>query len=105
MGDDLDMSAMARKMRQKYEKYRGKTKKMNKLIYIATALDPRRKLGYVEFALEHMRGKELGGQLAKSVKDATYELYEGYKKLASTNSHGPPNSISAASSTTCVQGR
>lgn len=40
--DDYELSEMARKMKEKYDKYWGSLDKMNKVIYYAVILDPSR---------------------------------------------------------------
>uniref|UniRef100_A0A3Q7HA57 hAT-like transposase RNase-H fold domain-containing protein n=1 Tax=Solanum lycopersicum TaxID=4081 RepID=A0A3Q7HA57_SOLLC len=58
--DDLDLSKMASKMKEKFKKYWGTPEKMNKMIFIAFILDPRNKFVYVNFALEELLGEEKG---------------------------------------------
>ncbi|CAL1385330.1 unnamed protein product [Linum trigynum] len=78
--EDYQLSFMATKMKQKYEKYWGDVDKMNKLLYIAAVLDPRRKLRFIGFALKWMYGDEKSASdLTSDVEEATYELYAHYE--------------------------
>ncbi|CAN1278852.1 Zinc finger BED domain-containing protein RICESLEEPER 2 [Linum perenne] len=87
---DNQLSSMANKMRRKYEKYWGDIEKMNKLLYIAVVLDPRRKMDFVAFTLSRVYPEENKGiLLADLVKKATYDLYDHYVKTSSVT---PPTS-------------
>uniref|UniRef100_A0A803N575 HAT C-terminal dimerisation domain-containing protein n=1 Tax=Chenopodium quinoa TaxID=63459 RepID=A0A803N575_CHEQI len=55
---------MAIAMNQKFDKYWGNVNKMNKLIYVASILDPHCKFILVELSLIDMHGKEKGSKLA-----------------------------------------
>ena len=46
---DLQFSAMANRMRAKFDKYWGNVEKMNMLIYVASILDPRKNLSLSGF--------------------------------------------------------
>ncbi|CAN1331713.1 Putative AC transposase [Linum perenne] len=59
--------------------------KLNRLLYIAVILDPRRKFEYVEFILSRMYGLESGGKLANEVKDGILEMFRYYKQLFAAN--------------------
>ncbi|XP_054820316.1 zinc finger BED domain-containing protein RICESLEEPER 2-like [Prosopis cineraria] len=80
--DDFELSSMAFKMKEKYDKYWGDPLKMNQLIYIAAILDPQYKLEWVQFALCKMFNDE-GENLAKQVKDVFIALYHEYKEHVS----------------------
>ncbi|CAN1280506.1 Zinc finger BED domain-containing protein RICESLEEPER 2 [Linum perenne] len=55
--------------------------KMNKLLYIAVVLDPRKKMDFVAFTLSRVYPEENKGTLlADLVKKATYDLYDHYVK-------------------------
>ncbi|CAN0838908.1 Zinc finger BED domain-containing protein RICESLEEPER 2 [Linum grandiflorum] len=58
---------------------------LNRLLYIAVFLDPRRKFEYVEFILSKMYEPERAENLAKEVKDAIYEMFGYYKQLLASN--------------------
>ncbi|KAL4302000.1 hypothetical protein GQ457_10G011150 [Hibiscus cannabinus] len=49
--DDLDIVSMASKMKDKYDKYWGDATNINFLVYLAIILDPRRKMGFVDFGM------------------------------------------------------
>ncbi|KAH0717858.1 hypothetical protein KY285_013889 [Solanum tuberosum] len=58
--DDVDLSKMVSGMKEKFKKYWGTPEKMNKMLFIASILDPRNKFVYVNFALEELLGEEKG---------------------------------------------
>ncbi|CAL1376781.1 unnamed protein product [Linum trigynum] len=73
---------MASKMKMKYEKYWGDVGKMNKLLYISTVMDPRYKLGFVDFALKRVYPEGgNGARMAGDVKTATFDLFAHYEQL------------------------
>ena len=45
---------MAKKIKEKFDKYWGDAEKTNHLLYITVVLDPRHKLEYIEYALQEM---------------------------------------------------
>ncbi|KAH0653026.1 hypothetical protein KY289_030704 [Solanum tuberosum] len=45
--DDVDLSKMASGMKEKFKKYWGTPEKMNKMLFIASVLDPRNKFVYL----------------------------------------------------------
>ncbi|XP_075095352.1 zinc finger BED domain-containing protein RICESLEEPER 2-like [Nicotiana tabacum] len=65
--DDTNLSKMAGKMKEKFKKYWSEPNKMNKMIFIASVLDPHNKLDYVGFALEEMFGEGPGKILTAEV--------------------------------------
>ncbi|CAL1376647.1 unnamed protein product [Linum trigynum] len=72
---------MASKMKMKYEKYWGDVDKMNKLLYISTVMDPRYKMGFVDFALKRVYpegGK--GARMPEDVRKATFALFAHYEQ-------------------------
>lgn len=80
--DDVDVSLMGEKMKEKYDKYWGDVNKMNKLIYVAVVVDPRYKLEFIEFALVEEYGDEIGWKLANDTKVVIKELFEEYKLIS-----------------------
>lgn len=78
---DLELSVMAKKMKEKYDKYFGNVVKMNMLTIVAAILDPRHKMGFVLFALEQMYPGEVGVQMKKKVQDLTSRMFEEYRKM------------------------
>ena len=59
----------------------GDSEKMNLLIFIATILDPRDKIEYIEYSLSEVYGLTVGGGLFIVVKNALYELFSDYASL------------------------
>ena len=82
--DDFELSLMATKMKAKYDKYWGDPEKMNLLIFIAMVLDPREKLGFVEFVIMQMYGEVVGVNLYRLVKNEIYNIFNEYKKFNSS---------------------
>ncbi|CAN1338966.1 Zinc finger BED domain-containing protein RICESLEEPER 2 [Linum perenne] len=81
---DFTLKVSGSSMRRKYEKYWGDIEKMNKLLYIAVVLDPRRKMDFVAFTLSRVYPEQNKGTLlADLVKKATYNLYDHYVKTSS----------------------
>ncbi|OMP00267.1 hypothetical protein CCACVL1_03412 [Corchorus capsularis] len=60
-----------------------KIDKMNMIIYVASILDPRKKLGFVDFCIQRMYNEGEYSDLMKTMQEATKELFEGYKTLLS----------------------
>ncbi|WCJ26811.1 Zinc finger BED domain-containing protein DAYSLEEPER [Euphorbia peplus] len=79
-GDNPKLKSLADKMKLKLEDYFGGYVKMNKIVYIASILDPRLKLEVLEFAFCRIFGEEKGTVLFKDVKEALFELFNEYKK-------------------------
>ncbi|CAN0914018.1 Zinc finger BED domain-containing protein RICESLEEPER 2 [Linum grandiflorum] len=78
-GDDVELSEMAERMKEKYHTMWSKVQKNHKLLYTAAIFDPRYKLDYVEFALSKMyEDGEVKEELAKQVKQDVYQLFEYY---------------------------
>ncbi|XP_075503957.1 zinc finger BED domain-containing protein RICESLEEPER 2-like [Primulina tabacum] len=90
--DDSVLATMAKRMKFKFDKYRGAPGKMNKMIFIACVLDPRFKFDYVAFVLSKMYGQEKGEQLRVEIKLYMTSLFEGYKKVTSKMSQGSSTS-------------
>ena len=65
---DLQLSAMANRMRAKFDKYWGNVEKMNMLIYVASILDPRKKLEFVRFCFFEMYDIEQASVMISNVK-------------------------------------
>ena len=76
---DLELSNIARKMQEKFDKYWGSWEKTNMLIYIAVLLDPRYKEQYVQFVLELRYGASESLEKMKIVKEAASLLFNDYK--------------------------
>ncbi|XP_074352250.1 zinc finger BED domain-containing protein RICESLEEPER 1-like [Apium graveolens] len=85
--DNEDLSTIASKMQEKFDKYWGDPLKMNKLIFMGAVLDPRFKLGYVEFTMERLyENIMLASTMKRQLKDALYELFNNYKEKYSLTS-------------------
>ncbi|XP_065851820.1 zinc finger BED domain-containing protein DAYSLEEPER-like isoform X2 [Euphorbia lathyris] len=80
-GNDLKLQNVANKMKLKLDEYLGGYEKMNKIVYIASILDPRSKLEVLEFAFGQIYGEEKGSVLFKDVKEALFEMFNEYKKM------------------------
>ncbi|KAK4382883.1 Zinc finger BED domain-containing protein RICESLEEPER 1 [Sesamum angolense] len=78
--EDVELSEMARKMKEKYDKYWGSIEKMNMVLYYGVILDPRHKLGFVEFSFDKLYGGIGKNDVMKeSVRDGLHELFNDYK--------------------------
>lgn len=97
--EDTDLSAMATKMTSKFEKYWGAPGKMNKLLYIATVFDPRRKLDYLQFVLSDMYETEIGNILFAQVKEKLHKLFDDYKYRLAPSGTGSANLSEARGNT------
>ncbi|KAH0776082.1 hypothetical protein KY290_007493 [Solanum tuberosum] len=89
--DDL-LGKIASNMREKFDKYWGTPKKMNKMIFISCVLDPRHKFVSVGFALQMMFGKE-GPILEEGVRDYMNLLFGEYVKSLSKDKGSNVQSI------------
>ncbi|XP_059315755.1 zinc finger BED domain-containing protein RICESLEEPER 2-like [Lycium ferocissimum] len=98
--EDLNLSKMAERMREKFKKYWGDPEKMNKMIFIASVLDPRNKFVYVSFGLEELFGEEVGKKVSEGVYDYMKSLFVEYLKNYSREFHHK-SSPSASSSSRC----
>jgi hypothetical protein len=79
VSDDFDLSVMAKRMREKYNKYWGKPEKLNMLLYVSVVLDPRYKLEYVEFVLGEMYEETVAKMVLENVKCTLSSLINEYK--------------------------
>ncbi|CAA0820412.1 Unknown protein [Striga hermonthica] len=93
--DDIDLVAMARKMKEKFDKYWVDVEKFNMILYVGFMLDPRHKFGVLHYYLKSMYGSARGEEIANLAKSALYEIFDEYKKnsgLVSSTSTSPPSS-------------
>ncbi|KAI9128679.1 hypothetical protein K1719_000162 [Acacia pycnantha] len=92
--DLLELSNVASRMKEKYDKYWGDSMKINKLLYIATVLDPGYKLDWVQFALCKMHTRAVGEHLGVHIKEVLISLYNEYNQVISPSAQpemGPSN--------------
>ncbi|XP_075113053.1 zinc finger BED domain-containing protein DAYSLEEPER-like [Nicotiana tabacum] len=98
--EDGHLRKMAEKMQEKFKKYWGEPEKMNKMIFIASVLDPRNKFEYVEGALEELFGEEKGKKINVEVYAYMNSLFGEYLKKYSTEScHQSPSSSTSSNNT------
>ncbi|CAN0881974.1 Putative AC transposase [Linum grandiflorum] len=87
---------MAVRIKEKVAKYWFETDaqnpKLNRLLYIAVVLDPRRKFEYLEYILAKIYGPERGATLTNEAMDAIKEMFGYYKQLIATNAQSRVNS-------------
>ena len=79
---DSEEFLMASRMKEKFDKYWGDVRKMNKLIYFATILDPRHKIAFVQFSFIRLYGNSDGELMTNIVRESVYAMYDSYCKLA-----------------------
>uniref|UniRef100_A0A3Q7J4X6 HAT C-terminal dimerisation domain-containing protein n=1 Tax=Solanum lycopersicum TaxID=4081 RepID=A0A3Q7J4X6_SOLLC len=96
--DDLDLSKMALGMKEKFKKYWGTPEKMNKMIFIASVLDPCNKFVYVSFALEELLGKETGNVVNMKVEAYLRDLFAIYVSKYGKGSKSQPSSFDSSDS-------
>ena len=83
---NLELNAMAKRMKDKYEKYWGNIEKMNMLVYVASILDPSKKLPFVEYYFMKMYSNDDVSGMMKKVQEALEDLFNEYKMRLQTNS-------------------
>ncbi|XP_041999850.1 zinc finger BED domain-containing protein RICESLEEPER 2-like [Salvia splendens] len=79
-GDDFELSIMAKKMKEKFDKYWGNPRKMNKLIFMAVVVDPRYKLKLVKLVLAHMYDEELANSFGNEGEAELVNMCGDYKQ-------------------------
>ncbi|XP_070043263.1 zinc finger BED domain-containing protein RICESLEEPER 2-like [Nicotiana tomentosiformis] len=100
ISEDEHLRKMAEQMQEKFKKYWGEPEKMNKIIFIASVLDPRNKFEYVSLALEELFGEEKGKKINAEVYAYMNSLFEEYLKKYSTGSCPQSPSSSTSSNNT-----
>ena len=73
---DYCLSAMATKMKAKFQKYWGSVDKVNMLLLLAIVLDPHFKLRYVRFCYSKMYEDDMVMVLSKKVTDTLISIYD-----------------------------
>ena len=66
---------IATKMEAKFEKYWGKGDKINKLLYVAVVLDPRKKMRFLKFSFSEIYGDEVANEMVDLVGNFMARLY------------------------------
>ncbi|XP_070029270.1 zinc finger BED domain-containing protein RICESLEEPER 2-like [Nicotiana sylvestris] len=96
VSEDEHLRKMAERTQEKFKKYWGEPEKMNKMIFIASVLDPRNKFEYVEGVLGELFGEEKGKKINAEVYTYMNSLFGEYLKKYSTGScpQSPSNSTS-----------
>ncbi|KAL0403928.1 UNVERIFIED_CONTAM: hypothetical protein Sradi_2033600 [Sesamum radiatum] len=84
---------MARKMKEKYDKYWGSIERINMILYYAVILDPRHKLEFLEFTFDKLYGgTEKCDVMKEQVRDGLHELFNDYKLRYGHSLQGTPGS-------------
>ncbi|KAH9801406.1 BED-type domain-containing protein [Citrus sinensis] len=78
------VSSMAYSMREKFDKYWESTGKINKMLIIASILDPRAKMDFAKHIFEIIFGNDslMVEQMTKAVKDLLNEFYNAYSAFS-----------------------
>ncbi|XP_031266505.1 zinc finger BED domain-containing protein RICESLEEPER 2-like [Pistacia vera] len=80
------LQGMSKKMREKFHKYYGSFDKVNVMVLIATVLDPRCKMKYVEWCYKKIYANDLQkvGMMSGILREVLQRFYEFYEKLVSS---------------------
>ncbi|KAL0360895.1 UNVERIFIED_CONTAM: Zinc finger BED domain-containing protein RICESLEEPER 2 [Sesamum radiatum] len=90
---DVELNEMARKMKEKYDKYWGSIERINMILYYAVILDPRHKLEFLEFTFDKLYGgTEKCDVMKEQVRDGLHELFNDYKLRYDHTLQGTPGS-------------
>ena len=77
-GDSL-LGEMTTKMKKKFDKYWGMMDNVNQFLLIASVLDPRYKLDYVEYCFGDIyHNEEVASNMTKSLKNNLMSIYDWY---------------------------
>ncbi|XP_028102777.1 zinc finger BED domain-containing protein RICESLEEPER 1-like [Camellia sinensis] len=87
--NDPILSSMAKKMKEKFDKYWRNGDKINLLLYVTVVLDPRRKMTYLQFCFSTIFGGDMVKvkEMLDKVKNCLGKLYDHYATLEPTNVH------------------
>ncbi|KAL3363212.1 hypothetical protein AABB24_012486 [Solanum stoloniferum] len=99
--DDVKLSKMASQMKEKFKKYWGTPKKMNKILFIASVLDPRNKFVCVSFALEELLGEDKRKIVNNEVDVYLKKLFVIYVSKYAKGSKNQSSSSNSYDSSTC----
>ncbi|XP_075096417.1 zinc finger BED domain-containing protein RICESLEEPER 2-like [Nicotiana tabacum] len=102
LNEDVLLGSMAKKMKEKFDKYWGDPEKINKMIFISCVLDPRYKFDFVSFALAKMF-EEKGPIIAKAVHTYMTLLFDEYVKSHSKDKGCRPSSCLSNSSLDTIE--
>ncbi|KAL2466083.1 zinc finger BED domain-containing protein RICESLEEPER 2-like [Abeliophyllum distichum] len=70
---------MASNMKKKFDKYWGQMENVNQFLLIATVLDPRYKLSYVEYCfVDIYKDEQVASSMTKMVKANLMSIYKWY---------------------------
>ncbi|XP_010530487.1 PREDICTED: zinc finger BED domain-containing protein RICESLEEPER 2-like [Tarenaya hassleriana] len=77
---DHNLSTMAESMKCKYDKYWEGTEKINKLLIIASAFDPRSKMTFITHCFEKLYGKDSvkAAEVKRNIMDVLRRLFDLY---------------------------
>ncbi|KAL0431262.1 UNVERIFIED_CONTAM: Zinc finger BED domain-containing protein RICESLEEPER 1 [Sesamum radiatum] len=94
---DVELNEMARKMKEKYDKYWGSIERINMILYYAVILDPRHKLEFLEFTFDKLYGgTEKCDVMKEQVRDGLHELFNDYKLRYGHTLQGTPRSLGSS---------
>ncbi|KAH9705268.1 BED-type domain-containing protein [Citrus sinensis] len=81
------VSSMAYSMKEKFDKYWESTGKINKMLIIASILDPRAKMDFAKHIFEIIFGNDslMVEQMTKAVKDLLNEFYDAYSAFSASS--------------------
>ena len=99
---DLSVINMSINMRQKFDKYWGDPTKMNSLVFIASILDPRFKLEFIDFSVKQIYGAVNGSKLFENLKAELNILFTDYVSVHGSSS-GAAESVSGIQSRQTIQ--
>ncbi|KAL0287997.1 UNVERIFIED_CONTAM: hypothetical protein Sradi_7112200 [Sesamum radiatum] len=89
---DVELNEMARKMKEKYDKYWGSIERINMILYYAVILDPRQ-MEFLEFTFDKLYGgTEKCDVMKEQVRDGLHELFNDYKLRYDHTLQGTPGS-------------
>ena len=79
------LKQMATSMHLKFEKYWGEGDKINPLLYVAVALDPRKKLTFLKFCFSKLYGSDKAAAKIANVREVLAKLFDYYASIHSPN--------------------
>ncbi|XP_010506956.1 PREDICTED: zinc finger BED domain-containing protein RICESLEEPER 2-like [Camelina sativa] len=97
---DLKLSLKAEAMRDKFNKYWDGSKKLNKMLIIASVFDPRNKMKFANLCFDILYGKDSAKskELTKAVKEVLENLFDEYNASSSSQSQTASSSQSGQES-------